>query len=36
MYKLRWKVGLRDKYGEKLAYVQESFKFSDWMLYVDW
>lgn len=33
---MRWKVGLIDKYSEKLAYVQENFKFSDWVYYVDW
>ena len=29
---MRWKVGLIDKYSEKLAY----FKFSDRLYYVDW
>ena len=33
---MRWKVGLRDKCSEKLAYVQENFMFSDWLCYVDW
>jgi len=29
---MRWKVGLIDKYSEKLACVQENFMFSDWLL----
>jgi len=33
---MRWKVGLTGKYSEKLAYVQENIKFSDWLYYVDW